>query len=95
MSQHLRSDRVVVEAPMSFAGSAKRIWHWTWVKNPIAKVALAMLAVLAIMVAWTMILCWYLFFGLLLLPYRAVRRTSRREKAAKRRHHEMMQRMGR
>lgn len=92
MSQHLRSDRVVVESPLSFTGSAKRIWHWTWVENPVAKVALAFVAVTAILFMWTMILCWYLIFGLLVVPWRLVRRGSRRDKAARLRHHEMMNR---
>lgn len=45
MSRQLASEKVVVSAPLSFSGSAQRIWKITNVENPIAKISLALLAI--------------------------------------------------
>lgn len=93
MSKPATSDRVVIQAPMSFTGSAKRIWHLTWVDNTIAKIALGTLAVFLIMFAWMFIACWYLCFGIFLWPYRLLRRGSRSRKQGNLRHGEVLQQM--
>lgn len=94
-----RSDRIVVEAPLSFTGSQKRIWRaMTWNnlrQTPWFPLALAPLAVLLILCAWMFVLCWYLTFGLLLVPYRMIRRSSRKQKVEAARHAEMMSRLQR
>lgn len=90
MSEKLASEKVVVSAPMSFAGSAQRIWKWTDVDNPVAKVGLAIVAVTAIAFAWCCIAVWYLIFGLLLVPYRLLRRGSRKRKKTALQHREVM-----
>ncbi len=85
------SSRVVVEAPFSFTGSAKRLWKPVAnVANPVAKIALGFLMVTVIFMAWTMILCWYLMFGLLLVPYRLLRRGSRNRKRQDLQHREQL-----
>ncbi len=91
MDNGLASERVVVEAPMSFVGSAKRAWRLRaglagWVVVP------AVIGVLAlILLWWTADLLWYSVFGLLLVPYRLVRRGGRRRKAEELRHRETLE----
>ncbi len=85
------SEGVVVQAPLSFTGSAKRLWKAVEsASNPLSKVAFGALMVVLIFVAWSVILGWYLFFGLLLVPYRLIRRGGRRRKQAELRHREML-----
>ena len=86
----LESERVVVAAPLSFQGSAIRIWRGVaegrngW---------MGVLAVLAIVFAWTGVLAWYTVFGLLLVPYRLMRRTQRTGKRNALRHQELLSAM--
>jgi hypothetical protein len=86
----LQSEKVVVAAPLSFAGSAARIWKITQVESPGAKVALACVAILLIACAWTVVLSWYSIFGLWVVPYRLIRRGSRQRKRQALQHREMM-----
>lgn len=86
MNEPLESERVIIEAPMSFTGSAKRIWRLStigWVRA---------LLVLVILTAWTVVLVWYCTFGLLLVPYRLIRRSSRKQKRDELRHRELVNR---
>ena len=58
--------RGIVSAPLSFTGSAKRIWRalkapTVWWRTTIAIVLIAL--------AWCGVLVWYCSFGLLLVPY--------------------------
>jgi hypothetical protein len=81
---------------MSFAGSAKRIWQMTWVENPILKWALAVpVALAAILMAWMLVVVWYGIFGLLLVPYRLIRRGDRKRKVEAVRHREQLAMMER
>jgi hypothetical protein len=86
----LESERVVLAAPLSFQGSAIRIWRAVaegrngW---------MGVLAVLAIIVAWTSVLAWYAMFGLWLVPYRLMRRTQRTGKRNALRHQELLSAM--
>lgn len=89
--QRPQSERIVTSAPMSFSGSARRIWlaldsnaglQWG-------------LGLPLIACAWMVVLCWYVFFGLLLVPYRLIRRGSRKRKLADARHREMLDEMRR
>src|SRR5208283_4934632 len=66
----LESEKVVVAAPLSFAGSAARIWKLTGITaNPWGRVGLGALAILLILVAWAGVLVWYWTWGLFLVPY--------------------------
>jgi hypothetical protein len=87
----LASERVVVAAPLSFAGSAARIWrplvtrvegNLLWVTVPAA--------VLLITIAWSFVLCWYATFGLLVVPYRLIRRSQRTHKRDSLQHRELL-----
>jgi hypothetical protein len=73
-----------VASPMSFAGSWDRM-----VRTPGA-VGLVLLPVW-----WPAVAIWYLAFGLLVVPWRLVRRGARRRKVAERRHRELLEDAGR
>ena len=87
----LESERVVA-APMSLTGSTIRSWRamgergaawWSrtlWITG----------AVLALIIAWAVVLCWYAIFGIWLIPYRVARRHSRKRQVASLRHREML-----
>jgi hypothetical protein len=87
----LASEDVIINAPMSYVGSAQRIMRLRrlapggWQKN-----ALTVLAVVLVLAAWTAITGWYLTWGILLVPYRLLRRGSRKRKAEAMRHRELM-----
>ena len=105
----LTSEKVVMEAPMSFAGAAKRAWRLIPVKKAArsnegfgqkllrisARVLQVSLVLLLIAVWWAAVAVWYAFiYTLWLLPtviFRSFRRHSRKEKADKLRHAEMME----
>jgi hypothetical protein len=87
----LPSENVIINAPMSFAGSAQRAWRikrdatgWT------RALFVALVIVPLIALWWTVIAVWYVMFGLFLVPYRLLRRGSRKRKAERLRHQEML-----
>lgn len=87
----LDSEQVVLAAPMSFTGSAQRLWKLTrghanaWVS---AAVYLGVLVLITLI--WTVVLCWYFIFGLWLVPYRIIRRGQRKRHMQELRHREML-----
>jgi hypothetical protein len=87
----LQSEKVVIAAPLSFVGSAARIWKLvrlsdeTWVR-----VLVGVAAVFLIAIAWCFVLGWYLLWGIFLVPYRLIRRGSRKRKREALQHREMM-----
>ena len=88
----LASEDVIINAPLSFAGSAQRIFRLRRLAktSTAAKVALTVAAVLLTILAWAFVICWYLLWGLWLVPYRLLRRGARKRKAEALRHREMM-----
>lgn len=94
MSRQLASEKVVVSAPLSFSGSAQRIWKITNVENPIAKFVLSLLAITLIVGAWMFILCWYfvmyVLFGVFFFIFRLFTRSRRMSKQDKLRHREVL-----
>lgn len=94
MNKQLASERVVVSAPFSFAGSAQRIWNMTNVDSVILRLLLVPLAIILIMLTWMFVVCWYfviyVLFGLWFIPYRLLRRGSRKRKQEKLRHREVL-----
>jgi hypothetical protein len=87
----LESEKVVVSAPLSYAGSAARIWKLTGVTaNAGGRVALGIAAIVLILGAWSFVTAWYLTWGLLLIPYRFIRRGSRKRKREALQHREML-----
>jgi hypothetical protein len=93
----LASEDVVVAAPMSFAGSAERLWKVTRSApaNAFASAAVYGGVLLLVAVAWAVVLCWYFIFGLWLVPYRLIRRGQRKRRREDLRHREMLTMMSR
>jgi hypothetical protein len=90
INHRLPSERISVAAPMSFAGSLQRsrniLDHGAaWIP----------VVILLVMLWWTAILCWYLMFGLLLVPFRILRRGSRKRRREEARHREMLEAVAR
>jgi thiosulfate reductase cytochrome b subunit len=87
----LQSEKVVIAAPLSYAGSAARIWRLTGVvANPFARMGLGVAALILIASAWVFVTTWYLFFGLFLVPYRLLRRGQRKRKRESLQHRELI-----
>jgi len=89
----LGSEQVILDAPMSFTGQTKRTLRFTrnhpatrWWSQVLATTGL----VLWLTLAYCLILCWYLTFGLFLVPYRLIRRSQRRDEQRRRQHAELL-----
>ena len=85
-------EKVVISAPMSFAGSAQRAILWLWTdKHPAVQWGIGIwLIPLLLSVWWAYIADWYLIFGIFLVPYRVLRRGSRKRKREDLKHQQMM-----
>ena len=94
MSRQLASEKVVVSAPLSFSGSAQRIWKFTDVGNPILKTALGLIAVTLIVCVWVFVAMWYfvmyVLFGVFFFIFRLFTRSRRKNKRDKLRHREVL-----
>lgn len=94
MSRQLASEKVVVSAPLSFSGSAQRIWRVTSTDNAVVKLLLVPLAIILIMCAWSFVLCWYfvmyVLFGVFFFIFRLFTRSRRKNKRDKLRHREVL-----
>ena len=88
----LASADVVIAAPASFTGSAQRIWRITRGHTGWPAAGFVTLAVLAVVVAWALVACWYLIWGIWLIPYRLIRRGQRKQRLAQLRHQELLSR---
>jgi hypothetical protein len=89
--ERARSEGVVVQSPTSFVGSARRIWKLTLLgPQPWAKLGTIPLAIVLTLAAWCFCAAWYFFFGVLLVPWRMLRRGQRRRKQEKMRHNEIL-----
>jgi len=82
---------VIINAPMSYAGSAQRIMRLRRrARRNATKSAVTVLAVLLVILAWVLVTVWYLVWGFWLVPYRLLRRAARKRKAEALRHRELM-----
>ena len=96
MSDQLASSRVVVSAPMSFAGAYGRTMNWFWRGRPTwVKAAIAWWTIpLILTIWWGTIVGWYLVifvvFGIFVIPWRLFRRSSRKQKQQQMQHQEML-----
>lgn len=87
----LASDRVIINAPMSFAGATQRSWRVGDHASGTPRWAIVAFIIVPIVVVWWgAVLVWYFTFGLLLVPYRLLRRGARKRKAEALRHREML-----
>jgi len=70
----LASEEVIINAPLSYAGSAQRIIRIRrrapagWQLG-----ALTLLAIVLVALVWVFVTAWYLTWGLFLVPYRLLR----------------------
>lgn len=66
----------------------------TNVDSVILRLLLVPLAIILIMLTWMFVVCWYfviyVLFGLWFIPYRLLRRGSRKRKQEKLRHREVL-----
>jgi hypothetical protein len=83
------SEFIVTQAPMSFAGSAARCKRIVWRNSDNVMVKIAVFGFL-LPVWWLFVLAWYCTFGLLLVPFRLMRRGQRRRKLEDARHREQL-----
>jgi hypothetical protein len=87
----LASERVIINAPMSFAGAAQRAWRLAGsLAGPARWAVLAFVVLLVIPAWWAVVVAWYIAFGLLLVPYRMLRRGARKRKSEALRHRELL-----
>jgi uncharacterized protein DUF1707 len=87
----LPSEDVILSAPMSYSGSAARIMRIRRRANSERQLtAYTVLAVSLVVVVWACVTVWYLMWGVLLIPYRLLRRAARRRKLEAMRHRELM-----
>jgi hypothetical protein len=90
MDEKLKSEQIIISAPMSFHGSAARIWKITDTKSAGKKVLFVSIALFSILFAWFAVLIWYIVFGILLVPFRLIRRGQRKRKMESLRHRELL-----
>lgn len=81
----MRSEQVVIQSPTSYVGSARRIWRLAH-----RSAILIPAALLLVLGAWAAITAWYMLFGLLVVPWRLLRRGQRKRKQETMRHRELM-----
>jgi hypothetical protein len=87
----LASEDVIINAPMSYAGSAQRILRVRRLAHsPGPTIAITGLAVALVIVAWSLVTVWYVVWGFWLVPYRLLRRGARKRKAEALRHRELL-----
>lgn len=85
------SEQVVIQSPLSYTGSAKRLWRIGSDTHPAVRWTLAPLLAVAILLAWCAVTLWYVLFGFILGPWRLIRRGSRKRKQAELRHRELLE----
>jgi hypothetical protein len=92
-STKLESESIIVEAPFSFTGATKRIWRVVEnTEDPRIKAFVVIpIVVMTLMVVYAGIVMWYIMFGLLLVPFRLIRRSQRNKKLQKAQHKEMLE----
>ncbi|MYG71922.1 MAG: hypothetical protein F4197_05510 [Acidimicrobiia bacterium] len=91
--ERLPSEQVIMESPLSFTGSAKRIIPAVYGKMPRRPWAIPVAPVvvaLVISVVWGGVFFWYLVWGVLLIPFRLFRRLQLKSEVDELRHREML-----
>jgi hypothetical protein len=90
-SVRLASEDVIINAPMSYAGSAQRIMRLRRLaEGGGALAAVTVAAIVLVLISWVIVTAWYLLWGIWLVPYRLLRRGARKRKAEALRHRELM-----
>ncbi len=96
MATKLSSEKVIVSAPTSFSGSAARIWKITESDNDLLKwLLLVPIALCLIFMAWSFVAFWYFIifglFGIFVIPFRLLTRSSRNRKRNSLQHRELLE----
>ncbi len=96
MAQRLKSENVVISAPLSFSGSAARIWKITYIDNQLVKwLVLIPIALLLICMTWFFVIIWYFIifglFGIFVIPFRLMTRSGRNRKRTRLQHREVLE----
>jgi hypothetical protein len=87
----LPSEDVILSAPMSYTGSARRIMRIRRrASGRRTLVVLTVLAVLLVIVVWGLVTVWYVLWSVLLVPYRVIRRRERKRRVEALRHRELV-----
>lgn len=86
----LPSEQIILESPMSYTGAARRAWRWR--RRSIVLLPFSLLELLA---RWVLVTVWYVVFGILVVPYRLVRRGRKQRQIAELRHREALAAQGR
>jgi Domain of unknown function (DUF1707) len=87
----LASEDVIISAPMSYTGSAQRIWRLRRrARSDRDLAAITTLVIVLVLMVWILVTAWYLLWGLWLVPYRLLRRGARKRKAEMLRHRELL-----
>lgn len=81
----LPSEQVILESPLSYTGAARRAWRWRR-----RSIVLLPFSLLELIVRWAFVTVWYLVFGVLVIPYRLVRRGRKQRQIAELRHREAL-----
>lgn len=81
----LPSEQVILESPMSYTGAARRAWRWRR-----RSILLLPIAIVSLLVRWAFVTVWYLVFGILVVPYRLIRRGRKQRQIADLRHREAL-----
>ena len=96
---HLESEEVVLASPMSFTGSARRLWKFTRGVhvNSLAGAAIYSGVILLIAAVWVLVFFWYCLLVIVWWPlallgvlYRLMRRGQRKRHMQELRHREML-----
>ncbi len=93
MNTQPASSQIVLAAPMSFTGVTQRTMNYVRANkqtNKVMRVVFPVLVAAFLATAYCAIGCWYFTFGLLLVPFRLVRRSSRKSKRGAAQHSELM-----
>lgn len=95
--ERVKSEDIIINAPMSFAGAWQRTMRRRrYLRLPFGPAwmrALPMTLVVCPVVLvtwWAAVAVWYVCFGVLLVPYRMLRRGTRKRKAEAARHREIL-----
>lgn len=95
MSDKLASESIIMSSPLSFAGSAQRIWRVTSSDNNVIRwLLLVPIAFLLTLTVWSIVAVWYVIifglFGIFVIPFRLWRRSVRKNKRDQLRHRELL-----
>lgn len=89
----LASEQVIIEAPLSFTGSAKRIIPAVYGALPKRRWAVPVapvVVVLVIAVIWAGVLLWYAVWNIFIIPFRLFRRLQLKSEVDEQRHRELL-----